>query len=47
VRRKYEIETNSNPGVPGKCKIQRERKMEIRQTYRLVLMTDIILAWHW
>lgn len=36
---------NSNPGTPGKCKIQRESKMEMRQTYRVVFLTAIVLGW--
>jgi len=31
--------------VPGKCEIQKERKMEIRQTYRVVYLTAIVLCW--
>ena len=38
-------ETNSNPGAPGKYKIQRESKMETRQTYRVVFLTAIAFGW--
>jgi outer membrane protein TolC len=31
--------------VPGKCEIQKERKMEIRQTYRVVFLTAVVLCW--
>ncbi len=30
--------------MAGKCEIQRERKMEIRQTYRVVFLTAIVLC---
>jgi outer membrane protein TolC len=39
-----EPEINSNPGTPGKYKIQRESKMEIRQTYKAVFLTAIVLC---
>jgi len=31
--------------VPGKCEIQKESKMEIRQIYRVVFLTAIVLGW--
>ncbi len=31
--------------MPGKCEIQREIKMEMKQTCRVVFLTAIVLGW--
>jgi outer membrane protein TolC len=36
-------ETNSNLGAPGKYAIQKEGKMKVRQAYRVVFLTAIVL----
>ncbi len=38
-------ETNSNPGSTGKGEIQKENKMKMKQIYKVVFMTAIVLVW--